>query len=104
MKNIMLMAGAMLVLTSAAFAWPDHDKKPVAKGGKTEVHCAVMIKDPVNIKKATADKMFADYKGRRYFFCCAGCPAAFKANPAKYAKNESIPTPKAAPKPKKSRS
>lgn len=60
-----------------------------------ELPCAVMSSHKVNIKDATAKKMFADYKGRRYFFCCAGCPEAFKKNPAKYAKKEiSIPTPK----------
>jgi Cu+-exporting ATPase len=27
-----------------------------------------------------------DYEGKRYYFCCGGCPQAFKAEPAKYAK------------------
>lgn len=61
---------------------------------KTKIHCAVMTFSTVDIAKATKSKMFADYKGRRYFFCCAGCPEAFKADPKKYAKNESIPVPK----------
>src|SRR5207249_353403 len=93
MKRVMLLSGAMLMLASAAFAGPP-SKKPAEK---TEIHCAVM-KDTVNIKKATAEKMFADYKGRRYFFCCGSCPAKFKEDPAKYAKSESIPTPKTAKK------
>jgi YHS domain-containing protein len=29
---------------------------------------------------------FQDYKGKRYYFCCAGCPEAFAADPEKYAK------------------
>lgn len=35
-----------------------------------------------------ADKAagFQDYEGKRYYFCCAGCPEAFAADPAKYAK------------------
>src|SRR5262245_41776317 len=103
MKNIMLMAGAMLVLTSAAFARPDHDKKPATP---KEIHCAVMKDHTVNIKEATAKKMYADYKGRRYFFCCAGCPGDFKKDSAKFAKSgESIPTPKTtAPAPPKKKS
>jgi YHS domain-containing protein len=48
----------------------------------------------ISIDQATKDHMFADYKGRRYFFCCNGCPQEFKLHPAKYAKSESIPTPK----------
>ncbi len=60
-----------------------------------ELPCAVMSSHKVNIKQATASKMFADYKGRRYFFCCGGCPESFKKDPAKYAvKKNSIPTPK----------
>lgn len=47
----------------------------------------------IDIAEATKTRMYTDYKGRRYFFCCAGCPETFKANPAKYAKTaESIPT------------
>lgn len=29
---------------------------------------------------------FQDYEGKRYYFCCAGCPEAFAADPEKYAK------------------
>ena len=25
-----------------------------------------------------------DYKGKKVYFCCGNCPAAFKADPAKY--------------------
>ncbi len=31
-------------------------------------------------------KFYADYKGRRVYFCCKGCIAAFKKNPEKYMK------------------
>lgn len=91
MKKLALFAGAVAILAPAAFAGPE----------QKEIKCAVMTDHMVNIKDATGKKMFADYKGRRYFFCCAACPRTFKANSAKFAKNESIPTPKATkPKPK----
>ena len=81
---LILVVGALSV---GAFA----QAKPKAP---TELPCAVMTSHKVKIADATKNKMFADYNGRRYFFCCAGCPGAFKANPAKYAKKElSIPTP-----------
>jgi YHS domain-containing protein len=64
----------------------------------TSLHCAVMKSSKVNITKATKAKMYTDYKGRRYFFCCPGCPEAFKKNPAKFSKSESVPTPKPAKK------
>lgn len=92
MKNVMLFSGAMLLLTSVAFAAPDKDKKPAEK---TKISCAVMKDDPVNIKDATAKKMYADYKGNRYFFCCPGCKPKFEKDPASFAKSDHIPTPKA---------
>jgi Cu(I)/Ag(I) efflux system membrane fusion protein len=30
--------------------------------------------------------IFVDYKGKRIYFCCAGCPATFKKEPGKYLK------------------
>lgn len=94
MKRSVLLTGALLMLTTAAFAAPPKEKgkKPATP---TKIKCAVMTQDTVDVKKATEAKMFADYKGNRYFFCCAGCPEAFKKDPAKYAKNAHIPTPKA---------
>jgi YHS domain-containing protein len=89
MLKYALLAATATVLAVPALA---DDKKPAKN--PTEITCAVMPKDKVNIKEATEKKMFADYKGRRYFFCCAGCPGAFKKDPEKYAKAPSIPTPK----------
>ena len=75
-------------LVSASFAFALAVQKP-----PTTINCAVEG-GKVNIAAATKRKMFADYKGNRYFFCCDGCPQAFKANPAKYAKGPHIKTPK----------
>lgn len=88
MKKIALIL-ALGALSIGAFAQTKTPK---------ELPCVVMPSHKVNIKDATKTKMFADYKGRRFFFCCAGCPGAFKADPAKYAKKKemSIPTPKKA--------
>lgn len=95
MIKYLLSAGVIAAVATAAVAAP---AKPAAKAAPTKVHCAVMPSHEVDIKKATDSKMFADYKGNRYFFCCAGCPAAFKKEPAKFAKADHIPTPKAAKK------
>jgi YHS domain-containing protein len=87
MKAITILTIAALTIVGTANAGGPKIPKTIA--------CAVMSSNKVNIAEATAKKSYADYKGHRYFFCCAGCPAAFKANPAKYAKSASIPTPKA---------
>jgi YHS domain-containing protein len=91
MKGFVLLTGAALMLAPMAFAAPDKGKKETTP--KT-IKCPVMSGNTVNIADATKNKMYTDYKGRRYFFCCGGCPATFKANPEKYAKSPSIPTPK----------
>ncbi len=90
MKKFMFVSVLAVAAVSVSFG----QAKPAPKT-PTSVKCAVMTSESVNIAKATKEKMFSDYKGRRYFFCCGGCPGAFKADPAKFAKGPSIPTPKA---------
>ena len=85
---------SVLVLLSVTASAQGTKPKP-AKAPKT-ILCAVMPDDKVDITKATKNGMFQDFKGRRYFFCCAGCPDAFKKNPEKFITKgaKSIPTPK----------
>jgi YHS domain-containing protein len=90
MKKIILVA---LVASVAGATMAQEAKTQDVKSRKL-ISCAVMPSNKVDIAKATAKHMYADYKGKRYFFCCEGCPAEFKAAPAKYAKSASIPTPK----------
>ena len=59
-----------------------------------EIFCPVMVTNAVNVARATTRHQYADYKGRRYFFCCPACPTAFKNNPEKFASGPSIPIPK----------
>ena len=95
MSKYLLIAGAVLALTTAASAEKDHHaKKGHAPKGGHEVHCAVMKEHKISVDEATKKKAYADYKGNRYYFCCAGCAPTFKKNPAKYAKNDHLPTPK----------
>lgn len=93
--NKTIIAIAACALSVAALAVDGKTTK------KTTIHCAVMADNTVNIADATRTHKYADYKGHRYFFCCGDCPGMFKKNPAKYAKGESIKTPKASKKTKK---
>lgn len=92
MKKFSLLALVSLAIVGGATA----QTKTKGKVEKipTKISCAVQKGDMVTIADATKDHMYADYKGRRYFFCCKGCPEAFNKNKAKYAKSPSIPTPK----------
>jgi len=91
MNKSILLAGAVLMLASVTSVHASAAKKAAAP---KEVPCAIMTSHKVNIADATKKNMYADYKGGRYFFCCAGCPAEFKKDPAKFAKAAHIPTPK----------
>lgn len=91
MKHTLLALGLATLIATAAFAG---DKGKASSKTPKEVACAVMGEHKVNIAKATKEKDFADYKGKRYFFCCPGCKPTFEKDPAKFAKAPSIPTPK----------
>ncbi|MCL5057764.1 MAG: YHS domain-containing protein [Actinobacteria bacterium] len=71
----------ILALTLAAFAvggaWAAEAKAPAA--GKPQTQCPVL---GGNINK----QFYADYKGKRIYFCCGGCDAEFKKDPEKYMK------------------
>ncbi len=59
------------------------------------IKCAVHTGTTVTIEEATKERRFVDYRGRRYFFCAPECMKTFRDDPEKYAKNPSIPIPKA---------
>lgn len=84
---------AAATIAGAALAQHHHMPPPAGKG--QTISCAVLKTEKVNVAAATKNHMYADYKGNRYFFCCADCPPKFKANPAKYAKSPHIKIPKA---------
>jgi Cu+-exporting ATPase len=50
---------------------------------KGELICPV-LGDVISSKEAAAGHQ--EYKGKTYYFCCAGCPEKFAADPEKYAK------------------
>ena len=47
-------------------------------------YCPVMG-DKVDLAKARSDpKLYSDYKGKRYYFCCKDCKPDFDKEPKKY--------------------
>lgn len=84
---------ALCILGSTGFAESGVKATKKAVPVPRTITCAVVPKDMVNIQDATKAKLYADYKGNRYFFCCSGCPHTFKKNPAKFSKNAHIKIP-----------
>ncbi len=87
--NKLTLILATLALSVGAFAQMEHK---VPKNAKHVTKCAV-TGEKVDMDYAAKNHLYADYKGNRYFFCCADCPAQFAKNPAKFAKNPHIKTP-----------
>lgn len=48
----------------------------------TTLHCAITDEQIASVKDAAGT---IAYNGKSYYFCCPGCIAKFKADPAKYA-------------------
>lgn len=61
---------------------PTDDETPVVHtNAEGKVLCPVMnavVEDVSGMK-------YQDYEGKRYYFCCDGCPETFAKDPAKYA-------------------
>ena len=68
-----------LVVPAAALAADGDGSKAKEKTVKAQTTCPLM---GGKINK----KIFADHDGKRVYFCCAGCIAGFKKDPAKYVK------------------
>jgi YHS domain-containing protein len=80
------MAGVAVALVMFAFAGcKKHDSGrggagSVAAAGKAQTTCPVMEGNPIN------RNIYADYEGKRVYFCCGACPPKFREDPEKYIK------------------
>lgn len=96
MKRI-AFAIALSALAGAAFA---ADPTPKASpAAKADLVCPVTKEKIASVKEAAGSSV---YKGKTYYFCCAGCKPMFDKNPAKYVQTASVKTKapaKGAPKP-----
>ena len=78
----MLFVAAILLVGLVALAGCKKESEPTAPKGTTSVvgeqtTCPVM-------GGAINKNMFIEYKGKKVYFCCAGCEKKFKANPEQY--------------------
>lgn len=85
MKKAVIIAGLAVMLFSGGYIWAQDDQgehkehsdasQPTTK--KTQTTCPVM-------GGAINTNIYVDADGKRVYFCCKGCPAEFKKDPAKY--------------------
>lgn len=92
-STTMAMAGLVVMATFAGSAWAEK-AAPSAVTGATK-KAKKVAKDAAPVKAQTEcpvmggkiDKsLFAEHEGKRVYFCCAGCVAPFKKDPAKFVK------------------
>jgi len=50
---------------------------------ENQVVCPIMG-GPINQEEAEKKGLVREYKGKKYLFCCDGCPEKFDKNPESY--------------------
>ncbi|MBF0300130.1 MAG: YHS domain-containing protein [Oligoflexia bacterium] len=79
---VLLLSSNLLAQTSAN----EGNKKDKATSNSKEAAPSKMqTKCPV-LEGTIDKKLFVDYKGKRIYFCCAGCEKDFNKDPEKYLK------------------
>ena len=79
-----ILAGAMVTASVGMLFAEDNtgtasSSTTVTVAGKTQTTCPVMG-EPIN------KKIFADYQGKRVYFCCKMCVKRFQKDPEQYLK------------------
>lgn len=88
-RAVMVAAIALAAVVFLSGCRKDHDdhaghdhalvEEPAAEAvAIAQTTCPVMEGNPIN------KNLFVEYKGEKVYFCCAGCPETFLADPEKY--------------------
>jgi YHS domain-containing protein len=91
-KTLILLLAASFIATSLVMVFAagtaSSAKKPAAKPAvKKTVQSAVCPVMGTKIPDVTKAAGKSVYKGKTYYFCCAGCKPLFDKNPEKYIKS-----------------
>lgn len=76
-----LFISLLLMICSTSYAAGEHEHNEVAETEQMQIantYCPVMPDMQIN------PEIFTDYKGKRVYFCCKNCKAAFGREPEKY--------------------
>ncbi|MBI5701373.1 YHS domain-containing protein [Candidatus Saganbacteria bacterium] len=79
---LLIVIGGWFLFNNRASQPTTANLQNIAPGTTELVAC------PVTGEKIAKDKAYSkvEYKGKTYYFCCAGCPEKFMKNPEKYVK------------------
>ena len=82
-RSTLFATAALLTLAASASAAPIAAKAKPAAVKAAALVCPVTQEKIASVKDAAGS---STYKGKTYYFCCAGCKPMFDKDPAKYAK------------------
>jgi len=81
---IVVLVGLLLIGMAVLPGCKKSEPAPAPEPGEgTAVAATVQTTCPVMAGAINKD-LFIEYKGKKVYFCCAGCVDTFKANPEKY--------------------
>ncbi|MCX6998089.1 MAG: hypothetical protein NTV49_13655 [Kiritimatiellaeota bacterium] len=81
MKKLVIVMSAMLMLMRVGMA----GAQAAPSGGPAAARPTVQKQTVCPVMGGEVNRdLFADFDGKRVYFCCKGCPAVFKQDPAKY--------------------
>ncbi len=82
MTRSIFAAAILMTLAASASAAPVPAKVKPAAVKAAALICPVTQEKIASVKDASGS---STYKGKTYYFCCAGCKPMFDKDPAKYA-------------------
>lgn len=88
MRKFLMAFTGIVAIAGAAVAAPVAKHTAKAKPAAKLV-CPVTGETVASVKDSAGS---STYKGKKYFFCCAGCKPMFDKEPAKYTKSASAKT------------
>ena len=81
MKTKTIVASAMMLLAIGTAA--AQETQAVGQPAAAETTIKIQTACPIMGGQVNTN-IYVDANGKRIYFCCAGCPAEFKKDPAKY--------------------
>lgn len=82
---IVFVSAGLLLIGLFVLSGCKKKSEPAAPIEAGEAASAAIEQKTCPIMGGTIDKnIYTEYKGKRVYFCCAGCQEKFKANPEKY--------------------
>ncbi len=87
MRYVAYAVWGVLVATLLMVAGQSRSMAACCGGEEPKAAAEVVAQSTCPVMGGAVKKdIFVDYKGRRIYFCCNGCPDTFKKDPEKYVK------------------